>query len=105
MNDVKSSDCTEMDDPIATGLTYYYELEKKRYDYLTPSEQKIVRIGAAALAKPIGTIIACQSVMDEHKKSGRTEDYSNMEVMLEGFLSQLEIAISDVSKSDSWHSS
>jgi hypothetical protein len=42
--------------------------------------------------------------MDEHKKLEQTEDYSKMQVLLEGFLSQLEIAISqlpeDVSKSD-----
>jgi hypothetical protein len=93
-----------MDDSMVTGLKYYYELEKKRYDYLAPAEQNIVRLGGAALAKPIGTIIACQSAMDEHKKLEQTEDYSKMQVLLEGFLSQLEIAISqlpeDVSKSD-----
>ena len=76
-----------------TSLAIYCELEQKRYDYLTPAEQKIVRLGAAALAKPIGTIIACQSAMDEHKRLKQTDDYSKMEVMLEGFLSQLEIAI------------
>jgi hypothetical protein len=77
-----------MDDSIVTGLKYYCELEQKRYDYLTPAEQKIVRLGAAA--------IACQSTMDEYKKLGRTEDYSKMEVMLKGFLSQLEIAIAQL---------
>jgi hypothetical protein len=82
-----------MDDSIVTSLAIYCELEQKRYDYLTPAEQKIVRLGAAALAKPIGTIIACQSAMDEHKRLKQTDDYSKMEVMLEGFLSQLEIAI------------
>lgn len=90
-----------MDDSIVTGLTYYYELEKKRYNYLTPAEQNIVRLGGAALAKPIGTIIACQSTMDEYKKLGRTDVYSKMEVMLESFLSQLEIAIAQLPENNS----
>ena len=93
MNGVKASDFTEMDDPIATGLTYYYELEKKRYDYLTLTEQKIVRLGAAA--------IACQSAMNEHKKLGQIEDCSKMEVILEGFFSQLEIAITQLPEDNS----
>jgi DNA-binding ferritin-like protein len=70
---------------MVTSLEIYRELEQKRYDYLTPAEQKIVRLGAAA--------VACQSAMDEHKRLKQTEDYSKMEVMLESFLSQLEIAI------------
>ncbi|AFY97181.1 hypothetical protein [Chamaesiphon minutus] len=70
---------------MATSLEIYRELEQKRYDYLTPAEQKIVRLGAAA--------VACQSAMDEHKRLKQMEDYSKMEVMLESFLSQLEIAI------------
>ena len=77
-----------MDDSIVTSLAIYCELEQKRYEYLTPVEQKIIRIGAAA--------IACQSAMDEHKRLKQTDDYSKMEVMLEGFLSQLEIAISQL---------
>ncbi|PSB47748.1 hypothetical protein [Chamaesiphon polymorphus] len=82
-----------MDDSTVTSLATYYELEQKKYDYLTPVEQKIVRLGAAALAKPIGTIIACQSAMDEHKRLKQMDDYSKMNAMLESFLSQLEIAI------------
>jgi DNA-binding ferritin-like protein len=70
---------------MVPSLEIYRELEQKRYDYLTPAEQKIVRLGAAA--------VACQSAMDEHKRLKQTEDYSKMEVMLESFLSQLEIAI------------
>ena len=81
---------------MVTSLAIYCELEQKRYEYLTPVEQKIIRLGAAALAKPIGTIIACQSAMDEHKRLKQTDDYSKMEVMLEGFLSQLEIAIAQL---------
>ncbi len=77
-----------MDDSIVTSLAIYHKLEQKRYDYLTPAEQKIVRLGAAA--------IACQSAMDEHKRLKQTDDYSKMEVMLEGFLSQLEIAIAQL---------
>jgi hypothetical protein len=68
-----------------TGLRYYCELEQKRYDYLTPAEQKIVCLGNAA--------IACQSAMDEYKRLKQTDDYSKMDAMLESFLSQLEIAI------------
>ncbi len=74
-----------MDDLILTGLTYYYELEQKRYDYLTPAEQKIVRLGAAA--------VACQSAMDEYKRLKQADNYRGMEIVLESFLSQLEIAI------------
>lgn len=82
-----------MEDSIVTGLTYYYELEKKRYDYLTLAEQKIVRLGGAA--------IACQSTIDEYKKLRRLEDASKMEVMLKGFLSELEIAIAKLPENNS----
>ena len=81
---------------MMASLAIYGELEQKKYEHLTPVEQKIIRLGAAALAKPIGTIIACQSAMDEHKRLKQTDDYSKMEVMLEGFLSQLEIAIAQL---------
>ena len=67
-----------MDDSIVTSLAIYCELEQKRYEYLTP------------------VAIACQSAMDEHKRLKQTDDYSKMEVMLEGFLSQLEIAIAQL---------
>ena len=73
---------------MMASLAIYGELEQKRYEHLTPVEQKIIRLGAAA--------IACQSAMDEHKRLKQTDDYSKMEVMLEGFLSQLEIAISQL---------
>ena len=73
---------------MMASLAIYGELEQKRYEHLTPVEQKIIRLGAAA--------IACQSVMDEHKRLKQTDDYSKMEVMLEGFLSQLEIAIAQL---------
>ncbi len=68
-----------------TGLIYYCELEQKRYNYLTPAEQKIVCLGDA--------IIACQSAMDEYKRLKQINDYREMEIVLESFLSQLEIAI------------
>ena len=70
---------------MVTSLAIYCELEQKRYEYLTPVEQKIIRLGAA--------VIACQSAMDEHKKLEQTDDYSKMKVMLESFLVQLKIAI------------
>lgn len=58
------NDFTEMDGSIVTRLIYYCELEQKRYNYLTPAEQKIVRLGDAA--------VACQSAMDECKRLEET---------------------------------
>ncbi|AFY92988.1 hypothetical protein [Chamaesiphon minutus] len=77
-----------MDGSTVTGLEIYRKLEQERYDYLTLTEQKVIRLGAAA--------IACQNGIKEYKKLGQTDNFDTMKVMLEDFRYRLEIAIAQL---------
>jgi hypothetical protein len=73
---------------MMTSMDFYRRLAKKRYDDLTPAEQKVVRLG--------GVAIACQSMMAQYQQLGQAEDYQTMEILLRDFLAKLQSAVANL---------
>ena len=69
-------------------MEVYLELSNQRYGDLTPKEQKVVRIGSV--------VATYQTEMEKHRTSGMMEEYTIAEDNVLIFLSQLEIAVTEI---------
>ena len=70
------------------SMEVYLELSNQRYGDLTPKEQKVVRIGSV--------VATYQTEMEKHRTSGMMEEYTIAEDNVLIFLSQLEIAVTEI---------